>query len=498
MLDFFLLNVTNLLIIVLVLPLIGTFFLLFVPSSNHSLLKSIALNVSCLLYVASLFLWVFFNKSIGSFQFVSKLLWIPFLNFNFSLGVDGISLFFILLTTLLIFLCILISWTSVKLNIKEFLIAFLVMEFFLIGVFSILDLLLFYIFFESVLIPMYLIVGVFGSRERKIRAAYFFFLYTLLGSVLMLLSILYIYYQVGTTDYEVLLTFVFSSTEQKFLWLSFFGSFATKVPMVPVHLWLPEAHVEAPTAGSVILAGVLLKLGTYGFLRFSFPLFPEASFFFAPIVYLLSIVGIVYTSFTAIRQTDFKRIIAYTSVAHMNLVMVGLFSFNAVGLEGAILQSLSHGFVASALFLIIGIVYERHHTRMVKYYGGLVHTMPLYTFIFLFFTMSNIGLPGTGSFVGEFLILAGSFKTNTSATFISATGMIIGGCYSLWLFNRISYGNLKTQYLKDYIDINKREAFAFLPLILGTLVIGLYPEVFLNSMHMSVNMLVEITHIHKL
>lgn len=498
MLDFFLLNVTNLLIFILVLPLIGTFLLLFVPSSNHSALKAIALNTSCFLYVISLFLWVFFNKSIGSFQFVSKLLWIPFLNLNFSLGIDGISLFFILLTTLLIFLCILISWNSVKTNIKEFLIAFLVMEFFLIGVFSILDLLLFYIYFESVLIPMYLIVGIWGSRERKIRAAYFFFLYTLLGSVLMLLSILYIYYQVGTTDYEVLLTFIFSKTEQKFLWLSFFGSFATKVPMVPVHLWLPEAHVEAPTAGSVILAGVLLKLGTYGFLRFSFPLFPEASFYFAPIVYLLSVVGIVYTSFTAIRQTDFKRIIAYTSVAHMNLVMVGLFSFNTIGLEGAILQSLSHGFVASALFLIIGVVYERHHTRMVKYYGGLVHVMPLYTFIFLFFTMSNIGLPGTGSFVGEFLILAGSFKTNTSATFISATGMIIGGCYSLWLFNRISYGNLKTQYLKDYIDINKREFFIFLPLIFGTIAIGLYPEIFLNSMHMSVNMLVEITHIYTL
>ena len=421
--------------------------------------------------------------------------WIPFLNFNFSLGIDGISLFFILLSTLLIFLCILISWTSVKINIKEFLIAFLIMEFFLIGVFSILDLLLFYIFFESILIPMYLIVGVWGSRERKIRAAYFFFLYTLLGSVLMLLSILYIYYQVGTTDYEVLITFIFSALEQKFLWLSFFGSFATKVPMVPVHLWLPEAHVEAPTSGSVILAGILLKLGTYGFLRFSFPLFPEASLYFAPLVYLLSVVGIVYTSFTAIRQTDFKRIIAYTSVAHMNLVMVGLFSFNVIGIEGAILQSLSHGFVASALFMAIGVVYERHHTRMVKYYGGLVHCMPIYTFIFLFFTMSNIGLPGTGSFVGEFLILAGSFKANTSATFISATGMIIGGCYSLWLFNRISYGNLKIQYLKSYIDINKREAFIFLPLILGTIVIGLYPEIFLNSMHMSVNMLIEITHV---
>lgn len=368
----------------------------------------------------------------------------------------------------------------------------------MIGVFSTLDLLLFYIFFESILIPMYLIVGVWGSRERKIRAAYFFFLYTLLGSVLMLVSILYIYYQTGTTDYEVLVTFVFSTTEQKLLWLSFFSSFATKVPMVPVHLWLPEAHVEAPTAGSVILAGILLKLGTYGFLRFSFPLFPEASFYFTPIVYLLAIIGIVYASFTAIRQTDFKRIIAYTSVAHMNLVMIGLFSFNTIGLEGAILQSLSHGFVASALFMVIGVVYERHHTRMVKYYGGLVHVMPLYTFIFLFFTMSNIGLPGTGSFVGEFLILAGSFKANTSATFISATGMIIGGCYSLWLFNRVSYGNLKIQYLKDHIDINKREAYIFLPLILGTIIIGLYPEVFLNSMHMSVNMLVEITHVHNL
>lgn len=498
MLDLFLLNATNLLIFILVVPLIGTFLLLCIPSSNDSMLKAVALNISCIVYIISLFLWVFFNKSIGSFQFVSRILWIPFLNLNFSIGIDGISLFFVLLTTLLIFLCILISWTSVKVHIKEFLIAFLILEFFLIGVFSILDLLLFYIFFESVLIPMYLIVGIWGSRERKIRAAYFFFLYTLLGSVLMLLSILYIYYQAGSTDYEILLTFAFSKIEQKFLWFSFFSSFATKVPMVPVHLWLPEAHVEAPTAGSVILAGVLLKLGTYGFLRFSFPLFPEASFYFAPIVYFLAIVGIVYTSFTAIRQTDFKRIIAYTSVAHMNLVMVGLFSFNTIGLEGAILQSLSHGFVASALFAIIGVVYERHHTRMVKYYGGLVHVMPLYTFIFLFFTMSNIGLPGTGSFVGEFLILAGSFKTNTSATFISATSMIIGGCYSLWLFNRISYGNLKIQYLKDYIDINKREMFIFLPLIFGTLLIGLYPEFFLNSMHMSVNMLVEIIHIFNL
>lgn len=484
----------NLLTYILVLPLIGSFFLVFIPSSNRSLLKSVALNFSCLTFILSLFLWLFFDKSIGTFQFVNKFMWIPILNINFTIGVDGISLFFILLTTLLIPICLLASWNSIQVNLKLFLLSFLIMEFFLIGVFCILDLLLFYIFFESVLIPMFLIIGIWGSRERKIRAAYFFFLYTLLGSVLMLLAILYIYYQVGTTDYEVLLSFSFSELEQKIMWLAFFASFATKIPMVPVHLWLPEAHVEAPTAGSVILAGVLLKLGTYGFIRFSFPLFPEGCFYFAPLVYAISSVGIVYTSFTAIRQTDFKRIIAYTSVAHMNLVMVGLFSFNIIGLEGAILQSLSHGFVASALFLIIGVVYERHHTRMVKYYGGLVHTMPIYIIIFLFFTMSNIGLPGTGSFVGEFLILTGSFKVNTTVTFLGATGMIIGGCYSLWLFNRIAYGNLKTQYFQKYLDLNKREFLMFVPLIVGTLVMGLYPEVFLNSIHFSVNLLVELMY----
>jgi len=488
------LYIKNLLTYILLLPLLGSIILLVTPSINKNLLKAIALNTSCLTFLLSLILWIFFDKSIGTFQFVNKFLWVPILNINFTMGIDGISLFFILLTTLLIPLCLLVSWNSIQNNLKEYLIAFLIMEFFLIGVFSILDVLLFYIFFESVLIPMYLIIGIWGSRERKIRAAYFFFLYTLLGSVLMLLSILYIYYQVGTTDYEVLLTFSFSELEQKIMWCSFFASFATKVPMLPVHLWLPEAHVEAPTAGSVILAGVLLKLGTYGFIRFSFPLFPNACFYFAPFVYAMSVAGIIYTSFTAIRQTDFKRIIAYTSVAHMNLVMVGMFSFNIIGLEGAILQSLSHGFVASALFLIIGVVYDRHHTRMVKYYGGLAHVMPLYTIIFLFFTMANIGLPGTSSFVGELLILTGSFKTNTSITFLSATGMIIGGCYSLWLFNRIVYGNIKTQYINQFLDINKREFFTFFPLILGTIVMGIYPTVFSDSIHLSVNMLVELMY----
>ena len=377
----------NILVYTSFIPLIGILLLLFVNPEQRKLSKIIALNFSAFPFLIFVVLWGGFKKSIGSFQFVTKILWVPVLNLNVTLGIDGISLFFLLLTTLLIPLCILISWNSVQFNLKEYLIAFLAIEFFLIGVFCVLDVLMFYIFFESILIPMFLVIGVWGSRERKIWASYYFFLYTLFGSVLMLISILYIYNQVGTTDYEILLTFAFSDLEQKLLWFTFFLAFASKVPMMPVHLWLPEAHVEAPTAGSVILAGVLLKLGTYGFIRFSLPLFPQASFYFAPFVYTMSLIGIVYASFTAIRQTDFKRIIAYTSVAHMNVVMLGIFSFNNVGIEGALLQSLSHGFVASALFVIIGVVYERYRTRLVKYYGGLVHTMPLYISIFLFFTM---------------------------------------------------------------------------------------------------------------
>jgi proton-translocating NADH-quinone oxidoreductase chain M len=334
---------------------------------------------------------------------------------------------------------------------------------------------------------MFIIIGVWGSRERKVRAAYMFFLYTLIGSVLMLLSILYIYFTVGTTDYETLLAFNFSEMEQRFIFLAFFASFASKIPMLPFHIWLPEAHVEAPTAGSVVLAGIALKLGSYGFIRFSIPLLPEASLYFTPFVFTMSILGIVYASLTAVRQTDFKRIIAYTSVAHMNLVMLGLFSFNVVGLEGAILQSLSHGFVSSALFLIIGVVYDRHHTRMVKYYGGLVHTMPLFTAIFLVFTMANIGLPGTSSFVGEFLLLVGTFKVNTTACFFGATGMVLGGAYALWLFNRVVYGNLKIQYLTNFQDLTWREFLVFLPLLLGTLIVGIYPELFLEIIHPSVN-----------
>jgi len=486
------LDLQNILIYLLILPLIGILSLLFLPSWNDILIKKISLIFSGISLVLSIFLLIFFNFSQSKFQFYFKYNWVPNFNFNFILGIDGISLFFILLTNLLIFLCVLISWNSIKHNLKLYFIMFFILNFFLIGVFCVLDLLLFYIFFESVLIPMYLIIGFWGSRARKIRAAYFFFLYTLLGSVLLLLSILYIYYQIGTTDFEILSTVSFTLKEQKILWLSFFASFATKIPMVPVHLWLPEAHVEAPTSGSVILAGILLKLGTYGFIRFLFPLFPQSCYYFSPLVYSIAAISIIYTSLTAIRQTDFKRIIAYTSIAHMNLVILGLFSFNVIGIEGALLQSLSHGFVASALFAIIGVVYDRYHTRTVKYYGGLVRIMPIYIIIFLFFTMANIGLPGTGSFVGEFLILTGSFQTNIFVTVIGATSMILGGCYSLWLFNRIAYGNLKTQYIKKFVDLNKKEFYIFLPFILGTLIMGLFPSIFLNPIHISVNLLIQL------
>jgi len=423
------------------------------------------------------------------FQMKLCVKWVDFLNINLNFGVDGISVFFLILTTMLIMLCVLINWESPSLKVN--LVCFLILEFLLINVFCILDLLLFYIFFESVLIPMFLIIGIWGSRQRRIRASYFLFIYTVLSSIFMLVAITYIYVQVGTTNYEILLTFKFSFLEQYILWIVFFLSFATKIPMIPTHLWLPEAHVEAPTSGSVILAGILLKLGSYGFLRYLLPLFPEASFYFSPLVYTIASIGIIFASFTAIRQTDFKRIVAYTSVAHMNLVILGIFSFNPLGLTGSIIQSISHGFVASALFMLIGIVYDRHGSRMIKYYGGLIHVMPIYSMLLLFFTLANIGLPSTSSFVGEFLILIGSFKFNTTVTLLGATSMISGGCYSLWLFNRIIYGNLKTQYVTSFLDLTKRDFFIIMPLCYGTFILGIFPNIFLSVIQMSILRLTE-------
>jgi|TARA_B110000977_G_scaffold94256_2_gene124615 proton-translocating NADH-quinone oxidoreductase chain M len=464
-------------------PIIGSFILLFMPSNNVYWIRMIALYTSLFTFIISILIWLFFDYGVSNFQFVSSFLWFSSFNINVFVGIDSISLLFIILTTLIFPLCILNSWKSVSIYLKEYMILFLVMESLLLIVFSVLDLLLFYVFFESILIPMYLLIGVWGSRTRKIRASYMFFFYTLGGSVLLLLSIMAIYAEVGTTDYQVLLLHEFSPFRQKVLWLAFFISFASKVPMVPFHIWLPEAHVEAPTTGSVVLAGILLKLGTYGFIRFSIPLFPYATLYFTPFLYTLATIGVVYTSLTAIRQTDLKRVIAYASVAHMNMILLGLFSLNIQGVEGSIFQMISHGIVSSALFLCVGVIYDRHHTRLIKYYSGLVHTMPLFIPIFLMFMFANAALPGTCNFIGEFLILTGIFQDNLFITILSATSVVLSAVYSLWLFNRIAYGNLKVQYIKQFYDINYREFMVLVPLIFLTIFLGVFPDAILNKLH---------------
>lgn len=499
------------LLTLILIPIFGSFFILFtkpkttdlvLDSTNSNLTVSsnvgkysdarfIGLLVSLITFFLSLFLWFFFDNSTAKFQFIEHISWMPVNNIDIFLGIDGISLFFILLTTLLIPICILASWNSVKKDISSYIIAFLILESFLILVFSVLDLLLFYICFESVLIPMFLVIGIWGSRERKIKAGYYFFLYTLFGSVFMLLGIMVIYFQLGTTNLYILLTSSFSEETQLILFLSFFIAFASKIPMFPVHIWLPEAHVEAPTAGSVLLAGLLLKLGGYGFLRFSIPMFPYATEYFTPFMFTLSVIGIVYAFLTTLRQVDLKRIIAYSSVAHMNFVMLGLFSLTQQGLEGAIFLMLGHGVVSSALFLIVGVVYDRHHTRLLMYYGGLTQIMPIFSIFFLLFTMGNIAMPGTSNFVGEFLILAGLIHKNTFITILGSTGMVLGAAYSLWLYNRVAFGDLKIQYIKTYVDVNRREFMMFLPLVFLTLYLGIYPEIFLNPMHASVSFIIE-------
>ena len=483
----------SLLVWVLMLPIFGIFLLLFVPSWNHKLILSTALQVSLITFFISLLLWIQFDSSTPLFQFTESFTLVEhtvkqpqYSTLSFIVGIDGISLFFIILTTFLIPVCILVGWTSIKVYVKEYCIAFLLLETLIIAVFSVLDLLLFYVFFESVLIPMFLIIGVWGSRERKIRAAYQFFLYTLFGSVLMLLALLLIYFQTGTTDLQILYTTQFSETRQILLWLAFFASFAVKVPMVPVHIWLPEAHVEAPTAGSVILAGILLKLGTYGFLRFSIPMFPYASIYFTPLVYTLSIIAIIYTSLTTLRQVDLKKIIAYSSVAHMNFVTIGLFSLNAQGIVGSILLMISHGLVSPALFLLVGVLYDRHKTRLLRYYAGCGRTMPLFGIIFLFFTMANISLPGTSSFIGEFLVLTGAFQSNSFVALMAATGMVLGAAYALWLCNRVIYGVAKPYYISTFSDISRKEFFMFLPFIIAVIWMGFLPEPFLDVLHCSV------------
>ncbi len=475
------------------LPLVGALFCLVVNGPKEAVdrnCRSAALLTSLATFLVSLVLWVRFDPTKASFQFEEKLDWVPALSIGYHVGIDGISLFFVLLSTLLTPICILASWESVKVRVKEYMIAFLVLETFMVGMFCALDLALFYVFFEGVLIPMFLIIGVWGGK-RRVYAAFKFFLYTLLGSVLMLRAIIAVYWQVGTTD---LLTAMekldLPFTWQCWLWLAFFASFAVKVPMWPVHTWLPDAHVEAPTAGSVILAGVLLKMGGYGFLRFSRPLVPEASQYFAPLVFGLSIVAVIYTSLVALVQEDMKKLIAYSSVAHMGFVTIGAFIMNMQSVQGSIFQMLSHGIVSAALFLCVGVVYDRMHTREIAAYGGLVHRMPRYAFTFMFFTLASVGLPGLSGFVGEFLVLVGTFKANTWVAFLATTGIILGAAYALWLYRKIVFGELTKDSLKAILDMNRREIAVFLPLVLITLWMGIYPSSFLDPMAPSVDKLI--------
>ena len=482
---------------IVVCPLLGAIGLLFLPSgstatgSTGRLAYSIAFAVSCWTLVLSLFLWVQFDSGTADFQFCVERAWIPSANLSCALGIDGISLFFVLLTTLLTPICLLTGWTSVQVYPKEYCIAFLVLESSVILIFTALDLMFFYVFFETVLIPMFAVVGIWGSRERKVRAAYQFFLYTFLGSVLMLLALLALYIDAGSLDYRILREFALSPEKQWFLWLAFFASFAVKVPLIPVHLWLPEAHVEAPTAGSVLLAGVLLKLGSYGLLRFSMVLFPHASLVFAPAVFLLSLLGVVYASLTTLRQVDLKKIIAYSSVAHMGVVTLGLFSWTLQGVEGSLLLQLSHGAVSAGLFLCIGSLYDRTKTRVLPYYSGLVQTMPVFATIFLILTLANIGVPGTSSFPAEMLAFFGTFKVNPLAGILAATGMVTGAAYSLWLYNRLIFGTIKTHAFQSFADFSRREVWMLLPLVILALWMGITPDVFLTPMHPATMLVLE-------
>jgi proton-translocating NADH-quinone oxidoreductase chain M len=481
----------SLLALVLIMPVLGALVLPLVPRGKDMAYRLITLYVMLATFLTSLLLWVEFDASTPLYQFVfdlslgteSSMLSTT----HFRFGLDGVSLFFILLTTLLMPICLLASWQSVQHKVREYCIAFLLIEAMVMAVFSALDLLLFYVFFESVLLPMFLVIGVWGARERKIRAAYQFFLYTLLGSVLMLLGVLLMAFQCGSTDIELLTVTEWSHERELLLWLAMFASFAVKVPMVPVHIWLPEAHVEAPTAGSLVLAGVLLKLGTYGFLRFSIPMFPYATLYFTPLMLTMSVVAIVYSSLTTLRQVDLKKIIAYSSVAHMNFVTLGLFSLNTQGVEGAILLMLSHGVVSPALFMCVGVLYDRHKTRLLRYYAGMARTMPIFALLLVFFTMANISLPGTSSFVGEFLVFAGIFQSSTWAASVAATGMVLGAGYGLWLCNRVLYGVQKTHFISTTADVNRREFWCFVPLIVVVVWMGIYPESYLSVMHTSVS-----------
>jgi len=482
-----------LLSIVTFLPLVGAAFIFLARGPEEIVARnarSVALWTTTITFLVSLLIWLNFDNSTAAFQFVEKVEWIG-AGINYHMGVDGISMLFVILTTFLMPFCILASWEAIEHRVKEYMIAFLVMETLMIGVFCALDLVLFYLLFEAGLIPMFLIIGIWGGK-RRIYASFKFFLYTLLGSVLLLLALLYMYFVAGTTDIPSLMkTGLFSPQAQTWLWLAFFASFAVKMPMWPVHTWLPDAHVEAPTAGSVILAAVLLKMGGYGFLRFSLPMFPLASEYFAPFVFTLSVIAIVYASLVALVQEDMKKLIAYSSVAHMGFVTMGIFALNTQGIEGAIFQMLSHGIISGALFLCVGVVYDRLHTREIARYGGLANNMPKYAVIFMLFTMANVGLPGTGGFVGELLTLVGAFQANTWVALIATSGVIFAAAYALYLYRRVVFGELTKADLKAMVDLSPREVAIFAPLVIMTLWMGIYPAPFFDIMAASVKHLLD-------
>jgi len=476
----------------ILLPLVGSLFVLFIKdnaSKNYQNSKYVALFVSFANFLISIYLWYLFDNSTSEFQFIENKQWLKGF-VNYKVGIDGISILFILLTTLITPLCIISIINSINFRVKEFLIAILVMESLMIGVFCSLDLIIFYLFFEGGLIPMFLIIGIWGG-ERRVYSAFKFFLFTLLGSILMLIAIITIYWTAGTTDVIQLYELGIDLKYQNLLWLAFFSSFAVKTPMWPFHTWLPDAHVEAPTAGSVVLAAILLKLAGYAFIRFSLGLFPIASDFFTPLIYFLSLIAIVFISLVALMQDDMKKLIAYSSVAHMGFVTLGIFTLTQQGIEGSIIQMISHGFVSAALFVCVGVLYDRSHSRMISTYGGVVSIMPKFSIVFMIFTLAAIGLPGTSGFIGEFLILVGAFQKSFLVAAIASLGVILAAAYMLWLYKRVVFGNLINKKLLKMPDLNKSEIFILWSLVIPTVFFGFYPEPLINTVEVSVNNLIE-------